>query len=107
MRRRSAPVNVGFLVLWMVFWTAAILVAIWHMGGAAWHGEVAPALFLVVWVVAAGFGLLSAARQLVRLLLEGRSPPKPVRNHEWDDGFVTPPSSADRPEAARDAAGGR
>ena len=82
MRRRSAPVNVGFLVLWMVFWTAAILVAIWHMGGAAWHGEVAPALFLVVWVVAAGFGLLSAARQLVRLLLEGRSPPKPVRNHE-------------------------
>ena len=80
------------MVLWMVFWTAAILVAVWHDGRrGAGVASRAAALFLVVWVGAAGFGLVSAARQLVRLLLGERPAPRPVRNHRWDDGFVTPP----------------
>ena len=40
----------------MIFWTAAILVAVWSFGAAALGGELAPALFLVVWVGVAGFG---------------------------------------------------
>ena len=42
-RPRAGQVNAGFLVLWMVVWTAAILVAVWTLGGAALAGELGAA----------------------------------------------------------------
>jgi hypothetical protein len=85
---RRDRVGIGFTILWLTFWAAAILVAIWSFGAAALGGEPAPALFLVVWVGFAGFALASVARGLVRRLLGLRPPPRgPGRNHVWDDGI--------------------
>ena len=44
------------MIVWLVFWTSAILVALWHLGGAALAGEPAAALVLAIWLAAAGFG---------------------------------------------------
>ena len=85
---RRSRVDAGFLVLWMVFWTAAILVAVWMLGSAALSGELAAAAFLATWVAAAGFGLASAGRRLVQTLTGG-PPPRPNRRR-WDDGMDPP-----------------
>lgn len=89
--RRSATANIVFLVIWLVFWASAILVAIWTLGGTVLQGNLAAGAFLVVWLVAAGFGFLQGARKLVRLLLHGRDPRPPMRDHRWDDGIDPPP----------------
>jgi hypothetical protein len=83
--------SVGFLVVWLVVWTAAILTAVWYMGAAALRGEPGAAVFLLVWLGAAGFGFWNAARKLVRLLTVGEEPRRPLRHHEWDDGIEPPP----------------
>jgi hypothetical protein len=90
-RSRSEWTQIGFLLVWMVFSTAALFTAFWYMGAAALGGEAGAAIFLMVWLGAAGFGLWNAGRQLVRLLLVGRAPPRPMRNQSWDDG-IDPPS---------------
>jgi hypothetical protein len=87
-RSRQEKVQIGFLVVWLVFWTAGILVAVVTLGGVAWQGEPVPALVLVIWLAAAGFALWQVANKLVRLLLHGRPPPRPVRDHDWQDGVV-------------------
>jgi hypothetical protein len=79
----------------MTGWTAAMLTAVWYAGGGALSGEPAAAVYLLVWLAAAGFALLSAARRLEARLLGGKAPPRPNRRHTWDDGFV-PPSAGDR-----------
>jgi hypothetical protein len=89
-RRGRAPIV--FLVVWLTFWASAILVALWHMGATALAGEPVPAVFLAIWLAAAGFGLWSGARRLKRLLL-GEKPPRPHRDHRWHDG-VEPPEAA-------------
>ena len=61
---RSRKLDAGLLIVWMVLWTAAILVAVWMLGSAALGGEPAAAIFLAIWVAAAGFGLYSAGRRL-------------------------------------------
>ena len=55
MRRRA---DAGLLGLWMVVWTAMIIVAVWMLGSAALRGEIGAAAILAAWVAAAGFGLL-------------------------------------------------
>ena len=54
---RSQKVNAGFLVVWMVFWTAGIIVAVWISAAAALGGDLAAGIFLAIWLAAAGFGL--------------------------------------------------
>jgi hypothetical protein len=76
----------------MVVWTAAILVAAWMLGTAALRGELAPAFFLAVWVAAAGFGLWSAGRRLVELLVTGR--PRRPDTRRWEDGIDPPEGRA-------------
>ena len=83
-RKRGA----GFLVAWMVLWTAAILVALFMLGSAALRGELGPAAFLAIWIAAAGFGLCSAGRRLVELLVTGR--PRRPNTRPWDDGMDPP-----------------
>lgn len=82
---RSRAVGIGFMILWLTFWTAAILVAVWSMGSAALSGQPAAAVFLAVWLVAAGFGFVSGARRLRALLLDQPPPTRPSRNHHWND----------------------
>jgi hypothetical protein len=91
---RSRWVPIGFMIVWLTFWASAILVAVWHMGSAALGGEPEAVIFLVVWIAAAGFGLWNGGHHLKRLLFDEKAPPRPVRNHGWNDGFDdTPPST--------------
>ena len=89
MRRpgRRRKVDAALPVVWMVVWTAAIIVAVAMLGRAAFAGEPAATVFLAVWVAAALFGLHSAGRNLVRLLVTGR-PRRP--DTRWDDGMDPP-----------------
>ncbi len=105
MARRGRPEKAGsaFLILWMTFWLAAILVAAWTMGAAALSGEPAAAIVLLVWIGAALFGLVSAGRSLRAALLGERPRRTPLRNHQWNDGLD--PSGASE-SAAPDAAPG-
>ena len=88
-RRRA--VAIGFMILWLTFWLAAMLIAVWSMGREALDGQPAAAVFLAVWTLAAGFGLLNGARRLRGLLADDPAPPRPVRNHRWDDGIDAAP----------------
>jgi hypothetical protein len=90
---RGGPDKAGtaFLIVWMIFWLAAILVAVWSLGGAAFSGEPVAAVFLAVWVAFALFGLQSAARR-VRDQFTGAGGPRrrPHGRHRWNDGIDPP-----------------
>lgn len=90
------------MIVWLTVWASAILVAIWHLGGAALSGEAGAAAVLLLWVGAAGFGFVSGARRLRSLLLnETPAPRQPSRNHAWRDGLG--PTASDRsPETLPD-----
>ena len=87
-RRRWVPV--GFMVVWLTFWTSGILVAFWHLGAAALAGEPGAVLFLAVWLAAAGFALRNGALHLKALLMNEKRPPSPSRDHAWRDGMDDP-----------------
>jgi hypothetical protein len=89
-RRRS----IGFLIVWMTVWTAAILVAVWQMGAAALAGEPVAAVVLLVWLAAAGFALVASGRRLRAMLLGEKSPSLANPRHRWDDGFDRQPPPA-------------
>jgi hypothetical protein len=89
-RSRGEWVGIGFMAVWMTFWTSAILVALYVLGGRVLHGDLPAALVLVIWLAAAGFGLWSAARRLYQLLVVGRTPRRPIRRHRWQDGMGPP-----------------
>jgi hypothetical protein len=84
-RRRWVPI--GFMVVWLTFWTSAILVALWSLGAAALAGEPGAVLVLAIWLVAAGFALRSGALRLKALLMNEKPPPSPRRNRAWRDGI--------------------
>jgi len=87
-RRRWVPI--GFMVVWLTFWTSAILVALWYLGAAALAGDPGAALVLAIWLAAAGFALRSGALRLKALLMNETPPPRPHRNHVWRDGMDDP-----------------
>ncbi len=89
-RDRNAWATLGFTIVWMTVWTSAILIAIWALGSAAWHGEPMALLFLVVWVGAAGYALVQVGRQLRRRLFNEPLPPRASRSRKWDDGIDPP-----------------
>lgn len=93
--RRRGPA-IAFMIVWLTFWASAILVAIWHLGGAALSGEPGAMAVLALWVGGAGFGFVSGARHL-RTLLLNEPPPlrQPGRRHAWRDGLE--PGRADAP----------
>jgi hypothetical protein len=86
-RARKDLVAIGFMIVWMVVWGAGMLVAVWLMGGRVLAGEAVAALVLLVWLAAAGFGLLSAGRRLVALVMrEPRARRRGFGEHRWSDG---------------------
>jgi len=95
-RGRGDWVAIGFTILWMTLWTSAILIAIWTLGAAAWGGQPLAILFLAAWIAGAGYALLQVARQLRGRLLGAATPPRPHRDHRWEDG-VDPPETPPPP----------
>jgi hypothetical protein len=88
MSRPRKPAGIAFTMVWIVFWTAGILIALRTLGGLAWQGELLPALVLVIWLAGAGFALWQVARKLAGLLLHGEPPHRPAGDREWHDGVV-------------------
>ncbi|MFO1208373.1 MAG: hypothetical protein U1E40_04030 [Amaricoccus sp.] len=95
-RTRAKAVDVGFMLAWMVFWAAGMVVVVWNLGASALQGEAMPALFMAAWLVAAGAGLVSAGRRLLALLSgPAPGPRRSTREHAWDDGIPPPPPAGD------------
>jgi hypothetical protein len=90
------------MVLWLIVWGAAIFIAIWALGGAAWSGDLAAAAFLAVWLVAAGFGLLKGVRRLVGLSTGEPVTQRKLRPNRWDDGMEPPDGEPPPPPPDRD-----
>ena len=87
-RRRWAPV--GFMVVWLTFWTSGILVALWQLGAAALGGQPGAVLSLAFWLAAAGFARWNGGRHLKALLMDERAPARPAPDHTWRDGKGDP-----------------
>lgn len=102
---RNEKSSIVFLIVWMVFWAGGMMIMVIALGGAALAGDLAPLLFMVVWLVAAGFGLLSAGRKLRRLLLRDGPARRPPLSQPWNDGVTErpplPPRDAVKPGTGR------
>ena len=94
---RKKVVSVAVTAIWMVFWLAGMIVAVYVLGRQAMDGEIVAVVFLVVWLGAAALGLRAAARSLVALLMRHEAPRRrPVGGrHGWSDGF--PPTGRQDP----------
>lgn len=77
---------IGFMVVWIVFWAAGMLIVIYGLVRSLLSGNLTAAGFMGIWLVAAGFGLAMGMRKLVELLRNGRTAPEGARNHDWNDG---------------------
>lgn len=81
-----------FMAIWLTLWSAAILVVLWMLGGAALSGDLGAAPFLLLWLGFAGLGLYAGLRRMRALLgLAGPPappPPVPSRRGRWDDGLA-------------------
>ena len=91
--RRRDRAGIGFLIVWIVFWTAAILIAAWRLGGAAGQGDASAAVVLAIWLAAAGFGLWNAARRLKQLLTNAPPKSRPNARHRWEGGIDRTPDA--------------
>lgn len=91
-----------FMAVWLTLWSAAILVVLWMLGGAALSGDLGAAPFLLLWLGFAGLGLYAGLRRMRALLgLAGPPappPPVPSRRGRWDDGVA--PRTKDAPAPA-------
>jgi hypothetical protein len=85
---RNRKLDAALLAVWMVVWTSAIVVALWTLGAEVLAGEIGAGVFLAVWLCAAGYGLWSAGRRIVELLVTGR--PRRPDSRRWDDGIDPP-----------------
>ena len=90
-RSRGEKVAIGFMIVWLVFWCAGILVVIFGLGSAVVGGEPLAVLIMTIWLAAAGFGLWSGSRKLRQLLMHGDSPPRTTGRHEWTGDISDPP----------------
>jgi hypothetical protein len=90
MRLRRNRGAIVFMVIWLTFWTASILIVLWMVGRQALSGEVGAAPFLFIWLGFAGLGLYAGGRRLQTLTGLARPPEAattPSRGHVWRDGI--------------------
>lgn len=87
---RSRAASIGFMVVWLIFWAAAILVAVRALGGSAWSGDLSAAVFLGIWICAAAFGLAQGIRRLVSLAKGEPVTIRRLRPNDWKDGMGPP-----------------
>ncbi len=71
--------------VWSVVWLGMMIIVLFSMMQMIMAGEMAPALFMFVWLCCAGFGLYKGIQGLKKLLLFGKSPGKPTSNQTWND----------------------
>ncbi len=90
-RSRRGPIV--FMAVWLVLWTAAILIVLWMLGGALLSGDLGLAPFLLIWLGVAAIGLWSGVRRLQRLMRILPEPgPAPVPDrHVWRDDLPQGP----------------
>ncbi len=100
MAMRNSRVAIGFMVVWLVFWGAGILVVLYGLAGAIGAGDLAGVAMMTVWLGAAGFGLRAGIRKLRGMLLPGEAEdtPRPARPRR--DVVASPPSGVE-PEDRR------
>lgn len=102
---RNEKSSIVFLIVWMIFWAGGMMLVVIALGGAALSGDFAPLIFMAVWLVAAGFGLVSAGRKLRRLLLRDGPVRRPPVSQPWNDGVTErpklPPQDMDKPGPGR------
>ena len=90
MSERRPFKEIAFMVVWMVFWTAAILIALYTFGAAALAGDLMAALFLMVWIAVALFALYRAGMRLLHLMVGQSRSGRPIgRAHKWNDGIAS------------------
>jgi hypothetical protein len=76
---------IGFILVWIVLWTAGMLMVLWGLVMALLGGDLAAAGLMAVWLAVAGFGLRMGVRKLIHLVRFGRQPRSGARNHTWKD----------------------
>jgi hypothetical protein len=107
MARRGSRAGIVFMSVWLVIWTAAILVVLWMLGGAVLRGDLGGAPFLLIWLGFAGLGLYAGLRRLQTLLglIEPPGPPAGRGGNVWTDDPRAVPPPIPRDDAA--GTGGR
>jgi len=84
-RPRREKIAIGFMILWIVFWTACMFIVLYGLGMALLARDMAPVAFMLFWLAAATFGLSKGIRTLRNLMLDGIGPHAAARNHNWKD----------------------
>jgi hypothetical protein len=87
------------MIVWIVLWLAGMMIVLVGLGRLLLGGDLAPLPFMLIWLVAAGFGLYAGIRRLRRLLLSGQARPPAARSN-WHDG-IERPARADAAERDR------
>lgn len=103
-RGRGAIVFMG---VWLVVWTAGILIVLVMLGGGLMSGDYGAAPFLLLWLAFAGFGLYAGIRRMQALLRLGPPPEGPGAGDvapRWNDGMPRRPASHDRDNDPRPGA---
>ncbi len=90
-RPRREKIAIGFMVLWLVFWTAGILIVLYGLVMAAGRGHLGGMAVMGVWLVAAAYGLYAGARKLRQLLTMGEGQRAGTPNQRWSDGMTGGP----------------
>ncbi len=90
-RTRGEKIAIGFMIVWLVFWCAGILIVVYGLGSAALGGDLMAVGMMTLWLLAAGFGLYSGGRKLRQFLLNETPAPPAVRNHSWTGDLPEPP----------------
>lgn len=87
------PVRRGpiiFMGVWLVVWTAAMLIVVFMLGGGILSGDYGAAPFLILWLAFAGFGLYAGIRRMQSLLRLGPPPDRTGADTAppgWDNGM--------------------
>ncbi|TPE49427.1 hypothetical protein [Amaricoccus solimangrovi] len=89
---RSRIVAAGFLIVWLILWGAAMILAVVMLGAAALGGDVFAGLFLVVWLAGASLGLYAASRKLWGILSGSGPAGRPPVSEPWHDGMAERPT---------------
>jgi hypothetical protein len=90
-RSRKEKTAIAFMTVWLIVWTAGIFIVVAAMVPAALGGDMGALAFMSLWIAGAGFGLYAGGRKLKQLLMTGKEPPAPARNHQWTDDVSQDP----------------
>lgn len=91
---RGRRVATGFLVVWLVFWSAGMLVVLYGLALALRSGDGFGIALMALWLAAAGFGLWQGLRKLRALAGGPAAVRRSARSHRWRDAEPPEPPEA-------------